>query len=101
MREHGPLHGLGPPHPPALKFAAEPGSLIVLATDGLVERRHEDLERLAAAVEEASGFPEEACVHLLEGMTPDGGGDVALMAVRLNRLPRAARRPEPGPGRTR
>ncbi|MEU4039840.1 PP2C family protein-serine/threonine phosphatase [Streptomyces collinus] len=43
-REHGPLLGLGLPHPPAHQVTVEPGSLLVLVTDGLVERRHEDLE---------------------------------------------------------
>ncbi|MEU3029898.1 fused response regulator/phosphatase [Streptomyces incarnatus] len=88
VREHGPLLGLGLPHPPARRLTMAPGSLIVLVTDGLIERRHEDLERslerLAAVVEDAPADPEEACAHLLDGLTPDGSDDVALMAVRLN-----------------
>ncbi|RRQ77458.1 hypothetical protein CQW39_17920 [Streptomyces griseofuscus] len=90
VREHGPLLGLGLPHPPARRVTMAPGSLVVLVTDGLIERRHEDLERslerLEAVVRDAPADPEKACAHLLQGLTPDGSDDVALMAVRVNPL---------------
>ncbi|MGY4964695.1 SpoIIE family protein phosphatase [Streptomyces sp. 900105245] len=86
--EHGPLLGLGLPHPPARKITAEPGALIILVTDGLIERRHTDLQHslgsLAETVSAAPTGPEEACAHLLEHLPPDGSDDVALMVVRLN-----------------
>ncbi|MFF5029783.1 SpoIIE family protein phosphatase [Streptomyces collinus] len=88
VREHGPLLGLGLPHPPAHRVTVEPGSLLVLVTDGLVERRHEDLEHslhtLAALVGEIGPDPEETCTKLLDRLLPDGSDDVALMAVRVN-----------------
>ncbi|MFI2645303.1 SpoIIE family protein phosphatase [Streptomyces sp. NPDC018610] len=88
VHEHGPLLGLGLPHPPARKVTVEPGSLILLVTDGLVERRHEDLQdslgTLAAVVARTPTDPEEACERLLDRLPPDGSDDVALMAVRLN-----------------
>ncbi|MFJ4811829.1 SpoIIE family protein phosphatase [Streptomyces longwoodensis] len=87
-REHGPLLGLGLSHPPAHRITVEPGSLLILVTDGLVERRHEDLEHslrtLAALVEETGADPEEVCGALLDRLLPDGSDDVALMAVRVN-----------------
>ncbi|MET7378498.1 fused response regulator/phosphatase [Streptomyces sp. NPDC005526] len=88
VTEHGPLLGLGLTHPPARRITAAPGTLVLLVTDGLVERRHEDLQRsldsLAAVVGETSGDPEETCAELLDRLPPDGRDDVALLAVRLN-----------------
>ncbi|GAA5042063.1 fused response regulator/phosphatase [Streptomyces similanensis] len=88
VHEHGPLLGLGLPHPPAREITVAPGSLLLLVTDGLVERRHEDLQHslntLAAVAAEAPADPEAACGLLLERLLPDGSDDVALMAVRLN-----------------
>jgi signal transduction histidine kinase/CheY-like chemotaxis protein/anti-sigma regulatory factor (Ser/Thr protein kinase) len=66
-----------------------PGSMLLLYTDGLVERREEDLEtgfdRLAAAAAAAAGLPaEEACGHLLATLVPPEGyqDDVAILALR-------------------
>jgi anti-sigma regulatory factor (Ser/Thr protein kinase)/GAF domain-containing protein len=65
------------------------GSLLVLYTDGLIERRGEDLDRgfarLAAAAEQCAGFDTgTVCAELLRRMAPPGGftDDVALLAVR-------------------
>ncbi|GGV30591.1 SpoIIE family protein phosphatase [Streptomyces griseoflavus] len=86
--EHGPLLGLGLPHPPAHRVTVTPGSLLLLVTDGLIERRHvnlqDSLRTLASVVGRASGDPEDACTQLLERLPADGSDDVALMAVRLN-----------------
>ncbi|MEY7976057.1 SpoIIE family protein phosphatase [Streptomyces pilosus] len=85
--EHGPLLGLGLPHPPAHRVAVTPGSLLLLVTDGLVERRHvnlqDSLRTLASVVGRTTSDPEEACTQLLERLPADGSDDVALMAVRL------------------
>ena len=70
----------------------EPGSTLLLYTDGLVERRGEaidvGLERLRGVAAEAPLEPKALCTRvlecLLEGFPND---DVALLAVRL--LPRA------------
>ncbi len=66
-----------------------PGSLILLYTDGLVERVGETLDaglaRLKSAVAECSGRPVEAiCSELLNRMVPSGGyrDDVAVLALR-------------------
>jgi CheY-like chemotaxis protein len=89
VREHGPLLGLGLPHAPATAVAAPAGASLLLLTDGLIERRHEDIEVSLAALLTAAATtphdPESACSHLLERFPPDGNDDVALMAVRLNR----------------
>lgn len=88
VHDHGPLLGLGLPHPPARQVTVAPGSLVLLVTDGLIERRQEDLrhslESLAAVAAEAPAAPEEVCAHLLDRLLPDGSDDVALLAVRLN-----------------
>ncbi|WP_320776001.1 fused response regulator/phosphatase [Streptomyces sp. CRN 30] len=88
VHDHGPLLGLGLPHPPAREVTVAPGSLVLLVTDGLIERRQEDLrhslDSLAAVVAEASVDPEEVCTDLLDRLLPDGSDDVALLAVRLN-----------------
>ncbi|WP_156687761.1 SpoIIE family protein phosphatase [Mycobacterium sp. Marseille-P9652] len=66
-----------------------PGSLIVLYTDGLVERAGETLDegfaRLKAAAADCADLPVEAiCTELLSRMTPPDGyrDDVVLLAVR-------------------
>jgi anti-sigma regulatory factor (Ser/Thr protein kinase) len=67
----------------------EPGSTILLYTDGLVEERgmsiDDGLERLRAAIERAPEDPHGMCDHLLATVPPPGaiGDDVALLATRL------------------
>jgi anti-sigma regulatory factor (Ser/Thr protein kinase) len=88
------------------QVALERGSTVLLFTDGLVERRGEDLEagfarlrrELRALVE--LGLPLDAlCDQLLHRMVPTRReDDVALVAVRLH--PQVDGRPaEAGPGR--
>jgi serine phosphatase RsbU (regulator of sigma subunit)/anti-sigma regulatory factor (Ser/Thr protein kinase) len=65
----------------------EPGSTVLLYTDGLVERRGESLdtglERLRAAVAQAPPEPEGLCDRLIETLVEDApADDVALLAVR-------------------
>lgn len=73
----------------------ERGATVLLHTDGLVERRGEDLlERLAtlrSTLAELSGLPlEQLCDELLARMLPGHPeDDVALVAVRLHRQDRA------------
>jgi PAS domain S-box-containing protein len=66
------------------------GAVLLLYTDGLVERRGEDLdvglERLRALVQELADDPlDELCDQLLTRMRPQTGAedDVALLALRL------------------
>jgi serine phosphatase RsbU (regulator of sigma subunit) len=67
----------------------EPGSTLLLYTDGLVERRDQvfdvGVERLAGELVAVRDRPlEEACDELIDRMLPEGAeDDVALVAVRL------------------
>ena len=69
--------------------ALPPGSTVLLFTDGLVERRHEDLDaglaRLREVVTELADLPlDDLCDQVVERLVhgrPDD--DVALVAVRL------------------
>lgn len=78
----------GAPEEACLQLA--PGDLVVTYTDGLIERRGEDLsiglERLRDVAEEYQHLPVGSlCDALLQRMSPPGGfsDDVAILAVRL------------------
>jgi PAS domain S-box-containing protein len=66
----------------------DPGSTLVLYTDGLVERPGENIDDgmadLAARVREAPDDPDGLCDHLLATLVPAGGAtdDVALLTLR-------------------
>lgn len=65
-----------------------PGDTLLLYTDGLVERRDEDLDsgfdRLREAVAAVRDLPLEVlCDAVLTAMRPDGSDDIALIAVRV------------------
>jgi len=87
----GPMLGLGldlPRHDSVA--AAEPGSIVLLYTDGLVERRHVGLDAALTRLQEAlSGLadrpPARLCDELLHQLVPGHpADDVALLAVRLH-----------------
>ncbi|MFJ6698044.1 SpoIIE family protein phosphatase [Streptomyces sp. NPDC091272] len=88
LREHGPLLGMGLPHPPPTRVEVPPDSDLLLVTDGLIERRNQDMEdslrHLAVAHGEAPRNPEDLCAYLLHRFPPDGNDDIALMSVRVN-----------------
>ncbi|MFJ4878886.1 SpoIIE family protein phosphatase [Streptomyces sp. NPDC088745] len=88
LEEHGPLLGVGLPHPPALRVAVPAGSELLLVTDGLIERRRQDIREslaaLAAAHAQGPRTPEALCAYLLERFPPDGNDDIALMSVHVN-----------------
>jgi GAF domain-containing protein/anti-sigma regulatory factor (Ser/Thr protein kinase) len=71
----------------------EPGSTVLLYTDGLVERRdrslEEGLELLRAAVTAAPSEPGALVGHVLADLLPgdERGDDVAVLAVRLTEVP--------------
>jgi anti-sigma regulatory factor (Ser/Thr protein kinase) len=82
------LAGLASTSPPG-QVQVSPGSLLILYTDGLVERRGESLDAgLLRLADTASGLVHrpagEAATALLHKMAPDGGfsDDVALVALR-------------------
>jgi GAF domain-containing protein/anti-sigma regulatory factor (Ser/Thr protein kinase) len=63
------------------------GATLLLYTDGLVERRGEDIDlgigRLATALAELADLPlEQLCTALVERLEPIGDDDIALLAVR-------------------
>ncbi|MER7738348.1 SpoIIE family protein phosphatase [Streptomyces sp. NPDC096538] len=65
-----------------------PGSTAVLYTDGLVERRNEDLDEgiaaLGRALAGATGSPQVVCDRLVRsaGVTPDHDDDVAVLVLQ-------------------
>ncbi|MFB6555073.1 SpoIIE family protein phosphatase [Streptomyces sp. NPDC056405] len=69
-------------------IALTPGSTAVLYTDGLVERRNEDLDEGIAALERAlsgaTGTPQVICDRLVRsaGVTPDHDDDVAVLVLQ-------------------
>ncbi|MFD9609600.1 SpoIIE family protein phosphatase [Streptomyces sp. NPDC059083] len=87
VREHGPLLGLGLPQPAAVQVPGEAGRVLVMTTDGLIERRHEDIEdslgRMADVLRDLPNDVEKMCDGLLAAFPPDGEDDVALMAAHL------------------
>jgi DNA-binding response OmpR family regulator len=88
VSRHGPMLGLGLPHPPAERVAVRPGTQIVMVTDGLVERRGTDLDaqlaRMAAVLAGGPDDAEAAGELILRHFPPDGGDDIALMAARVS-----------------
>jgi hypothetical protein len=74
-----------------------PGSLVVIYTDGLVERRGAaiggQLERLRALVSECEGDVESVCDCVIGAFPPEGADDVALLAFRAEGVPAAATAP--------
>lgn len=94
------------PHTPRTESALtlDRGATVLLYTDGLVERRGQDLDagvaRLRDRLADQHGLPlEDLCDHLIAELMPaDAEDDVALVAVRLHRQDRA-RPAEAGPTR--
>lgn len=75
---------------PEAELAFEEGAVLVLYTDGLIERRHEDIDvglaRLAAALTRhlGAGAEELADALLVELLPPSGAtDDAALVIIRL------------------
>jgi hypothetical protein len=71
----------------------DPGDVIVMFTDGLVERRGEGIDdglrRLGKTIEQVRDLsPQAMCAALLEEMTKDydPDDDVALLVIRRNEL---------------
>jgi serine phosphatase RsbU (regulator of sigma subunit) len=91
-----PSRLLGLPSPderPCLRTVLEPGDLLVLVTDGLVERRsgtlRDGIDRLLAAAATLAGrAPDQTCRALLD-LLDDGAreDDVAIVAVRRSLQP--------------
>jgi anti-sigma regulatory factor (Ser/Thr protein kinase) len=88
-----PLGTVSPARFEEISEAIEPGSTIVLYTDGLVERRGEPLDdgfsRLARLAAEAPPDLDALCDHLMASVgEPDSSSDdVALIALRPSLIP--------------
>ncbi len=96
--EHGTVSRADEPTGPPLgtggwlhssgSIALLPGSTAVLYTDGLVERRNEDLDEGIAALERAlagaTGSPQVVCDRLVRsaGVTADHDDDVAVLVLQ-------------------
>jgi serine phosphatase RsbU (regulator of sigma subunit) len=85
------LHGDPQPDRPEGSITLEPGTLLILYSDGLVERRGESLSeglaRLSAAAGSVRDQPVEAiCDHLLAelGTAHSRDDDVAVLCLRLD-----------------
>jgi anti-sigma regulatory factor (Ser/Thr protein kinase) len=85
-----PLSGDGTHARPQESTLLEPGSLLVLYSDGLIERRKERIDdglaRLAAAGRAVAGVPlEDVCSTLMAALGVDASrdDDVAVMAMRF------------------
>ncbi|MFE2922170.1 PP2C family protein-serine/threonine phosphatase [Streptomyces goshikiensis] len=91
LREHGPLLGIGLPHPPATSHAIEPGSRLLLITDGLVETRDSDLydrlDLLAATAAAAPHEPEALCTVLVDTFAAEPDDDIIVFTARLAPTP--------------
>ncbi|SCE57960.1 GAF domain-containing SpoIIE family protein phosphatase [Streptomyces sp. OspMP-M43] len=75
-------------HRPAATESLPPHSTVLLYTDGLVERREEDLGRgLARLRQHAAALAREPlqrfCDEIVKGMATNNSDDVALIAVRV------------------
>jgi integral membrane sensor domain MASE1/anti-sigma regulatory factor (Ser/Thr protein kinase) len=84
-----PLGFSGPRRGHALDAAIEPGTLVLLYTDGLVDRRDlplvEGLDRLLAAVQAAPDrSPPDLCRDLMTVLVPDrASDDIAVLALEM------------------
>jgi DNA-binding response OmpR family regulator len=89
INEHGPLLGLGPSsEPPITTIEFGTDALLVLVTDGLLERRGEDLhvgvERLRESVLRHEPDPATLCDHLVHDVSDVGQvfDDIAIVIAR-------------------
>ncbi|WLQ40517.1 SpoIIE family protein phosphatase [Streptomyces laculatispora] len=88
LNEHGPLLGLGLPHPAAVSHRVDPGSRLLMITDGLIETRDSDLcsrlEIMSATAAAGPEEPEELCTELVTAFGTDPEDDIIVFAARLH-----------------
>ncbi|WP_338703338.1 fused response regulator/phosphatase [Streptomyces sp. Q6] len=83
---HGPLLGLGLAHKPAASARMEQGQILLMITDGLIERPRVDLadsmEDLRRRASRLPCIPHALRDALLHHYSADSDDDIALLAVR-------------------
>jgi PAS domain S-box-containing protein len=85
-----PLAAMEEPRYEEVRVEVAPGSLVLLYTDGIIERRGEQLAsgfaRLSRSVQEGPAGPGELADHLLRNLLPVDGpdDDAAILAARLS-----------------
>lgn len=81
----GPLLGVGLPRPPATRLALPPDTLVLLVTDGLIEKRGRSMDdgmnELLGSVSHQDKL-ENLCDMLLDRFGQDAKDDIALLAFR-------------------
>ncbi|MEV7030361.1 fused response regulator/phosphatase [Streptomyces sp. NPDC093272] len=84
---HGPLLGLGLPHPPPAVLPAPPGTRLLMVTDGLIEVRHATLDtsltELSDTVAAGPTGLEDMCDLLLDRFGQNKDDDIALITASL------------------
>ncbi|MFJ5806584.1 PP2C family protein-serine/threonine phosphatase [Streptomyces sp. NPDC093093] len=88
LREHGPLLGIGLlPHPPAVSHPIEPGSRLLMITDGLIETRDsgllERLDSLSTTAATGPHEPEGLCDKLTQAFVQEPDDDIIIFAARI------------------
>lgn len=88
LNAHGPLLGLGLPQPPATVHPVEPGSRLLMITDGLIETRDTTLDDrlalLAAAAAAGPAEPDALCDELLDAFGTEPEDDIIIFTARLH-----------------
>lgn len=88
LTEHGPLLGLDLVHKPATPARLEHGQVLLMVTDGLIERPRTDLadslEHLRHHATAAPCTPHALRETLLRHYSTDAHDDIALLAARRN-----------------
>ena len=88
LEPHGPLLGINAPRPDDVEFVLPRGGTLVLYTDGLVERRDEDIDvglaALARAAETVESNLDAFCRRLMVELGGAGqqADDIAIVALR-------------------
>ncbi|MBW4718697.1 fused response regulator/phosphatase [Saccharothrix obliqua] len=86
LEVRGPILGIGLPRPPSTRVHLPPGALVLLTTDGLVERSGDDLDDgmslLLDAVHPDTDM-DVLCDTLLDRFGHNKKDDIALFAFRL------------------
>jgi CheY-like chemotaxis protein len=86
LTERSALLGIRAPHDAEMGTRLPPGATLLLYTDGLIERRGENLQaglsRLARAAATVEKDLEAFCDRLLAEVNPNGADDIAVVALR-------------------